>query len=414
MAYGDFTYNADHRWSFNNVLTDSLGSLTLGTSGGTAFVASPMTRDATHIGETNNRDGRYLHAGSTDINNAALEHFAIAGWFRVSQTQGPPCCIYAQGNKVNNQSIILWAGNAVQFQCVADTGNVLNTQIYSDINLTNNRAYHLAFKFSGTAGSNEFSAYIDGVKQTDSDPLDPSVDILEFPYVEVTGCKWGEAGSAGTDISVTTLTASVNGEYAEWWTWSESNANNLSDADIAEVFASGAIPDTTITSGSQSAMQSQLDAIASSSFNDRPLNILVEGVSGGGDLSLSADNVTFDTRASLNVRYEGSGTLFWTNDNGSNATKSSGNVNFLNPSLLTLTGLENPTEVRVYQQGVINEIAGEENVTTGTFAATVSFAAVDITLISLDYQIIRLKNIDTSTNTTINVQQFFDRQYENP
>ena len=55
MAYGDITLNADHQWTFNNVLTDNIGSLTLTNAGG-VFVTTPITRDSTHSYQTNGRD----------------------------------------------------------------------------------------------------------------------------------------------------------------------------------------------------------------------------------------------------------------------------------------------------------------------------------------------------------------------
>lgn len=81
---------------------------------------------------------------------------------------------------------------------------------------------------------------------------------------------------------------------------------------------------------------------------------------------------------------------------------------------LTLTGLQNNTEVRIYEQGTINEIAGSENVTGGTFTASISVSSVDIVVHALGYLNQRLVNIDTSSDRTIPIQQTIDRQYENP
>lgn len=84
---------------------------------------------------------------------------------------------------------------------------------------------------------------------------------------------------------------------------------------------------------------------------------------------------------------------------------------------LELTGLKNPTEVRVFDAGTTTAIAGTENVTSGTFSASIdatAYSNVDISIISLGYQNIRLLSIDVTSDISIPVQQAIDRQYANP
>ncbi len=85
---------------------------------------------------------------------------------------------------------------------------------------------------------------------------------------------------------------------------------------------------------------------------------------------------------------------------------------------LTLTGLKNPTEVRVFRGGTTDLLAGEENVTTGSFAWTFDpddASSVDIAVLSLGYQNLRLTGIALAlADVTIPVQQQLDRQYLNP
>lgn len=84
---------------------------------------------------------------------------------------------------------------------------------------------------------------------------------------------------------------------------------------------------------------------------------------------------------------------------------------------VTLTGLKNPSEVRVFNQGTTTERAGTgaENVTTGTHSFTLpAGTAVDISILSLGYQNMRILNFSTSTDTTIPISQVLDRQYLNP
>jgi hypothetical protein len=85
---------------------------------------------------------------------------------------------------------------------------------------------------------------------------------------------------------------------------------------------------------------------------------------------------------------------------------------------LSVTGLTSPSEVRVYEAGTTTLLAGEESITDGTFSWTYDpddASAVDISVLSLGYQNIRLLNqtLPSTADLTIPVQQQFDRQYEN-
>jgi hypothetical protein len=91
-----------------------------------------------------------------------------------------------------------------------------------------------------------------------------------------------------------------------------------------------------------------------------------------------------------------------------------GQTNILVSSLLILTNLQNPTEVRVFEAGTTNEVAGQENVTTGTFSTVIQVNAVDISVLSLGYLNIKLKNVVTTSDRSIPIAQTADRQYENP
>jgi hypothetical protein len=84
---------------------------------------------------------------------------------------------------------------------------------------------------------------------------------------------------------------------------------------------------------------------------------------------------------------------------------------------LTLTGLKNPTEVRIFTAGTTTELTGQENVTSGTFTWNFDpdlVTSVDISILALGYQNTRLLNIATTGNVNIPVQQQIDRQYYNP
>jgi hypothetical protein len=82
---------------------------------------------------------------------------------------------------------------------------------------------------------------------------------------------------------------------------------------------------------------------------------------------------------------------------------------------ITLTGLKNPTEVRVFNTGTTTEIAGQENITIGDFSFSVGASvALDISILSLGFQNLRILNFSSAVDTSIPIQQQVDRQYENP
>jgi hypothetical protein len=415
MAYGDNTLNADHRWSFQNTLNDQIGSLNF-VNTGTLFSTSPITRDGTHALQTNGRDDLITVAPTTDTGTAGLDRYAFQGFFMVDEIQGPPCMIYKQGGNTSGFTIFLWGGNNIMLQ-VKDTGANDNVQIFSNIALTTDRVYHLFVRYSGSGFSDEIEFRIDGIKQTASrNGVTPGTTSMT---AHTGNHVIGENGSAGTEVNVGDETvivkAPINGFWSEWWTWFGADAESLSDDEISDdLFGAGALPGVTISSDTEANMQIALDAISSTERPDEPLCILIEAVTGDGDISLNADDITFNDRSSIHVRYEGTGTLTWTNENGSNAERSSGNVTILNPSQLTLTNLDNPTEVRVYNAGTQTEVAGQEDVVSGSFSATVSVSSVDIRILSLSKEILKLSSIDMSSDITIDVQQFDDRQYLNP
>lgn len=113
----------------------------------------------------------------------------------------------------------------------------------------------------------------------------------------------------------------------------------------------------------------------------------------------------------INVTSGGSGAAQLTVRNGAGAsTTINANVQ------ITLTGLQNPSEVRVFLAGTTTEVSGtgNESVTTGSHAFSVSSGtSVDITILSLGYQNTRIKAFSTTADTSVPVSQVLDRQYQN-
>ena len=85
---------------------------------------------------------------------------------------------------------------------------------------------------------------------------------------------------------------------------------------------------------------------------------------------------------------------------------------------VTLTGLigSPPTEVRVYDTGTTTELTGQENVTTGTFDINLDASDyIDIRIHNVEYEYLSYINFDMpATDSSIPIQQRFDRNYLNP
>lgn len=84
---------------------------------------------------------------------------------------------------------------------------------------------------------------------------------------------------------------------------------------------------------------------------------------------------------------------------------------------LEFTGLIDNTEVRIYEAGTTTLLGGVENSSGGTFSYVYDYSPgeyVDIMLVSLGYEIIRLENVELTANgSSIPIQQRVDRNYSN-
>jgi len=79
---------------------------------------------------------------------------------------------------------------------------------------------------------------------------------------------------------------------------------------------------------------------------------------------------------------------------------------------LSITDLVTDSEVRVYESGTLTEVSGVENSGT-SFTTSVNVSPVDIVVHHVEYEHLRLSNVDTSSDTSIPIQQRFDRGYNN-
>ena len=406
---------------FNNSYADEQGFFPANgqtSSGSFGFVTTPITRNNTHSW-TINDDLSRIEMADTAFTNVTVTHTRreIGGWIRLDRVHQPPSGIWEEGGGVNNLYIVVGFGNRLLVN-VADSSNGFKAQAFSDFKLAVNRDYHVLMRMEGTGGINGIECYIDGVLQSSAavgTPLGSAIMAThsgDFCY----GRPDSNLDTGGTDIQYPGATGTL---YSDWVTYSEygGGAPMLGTERRFNLFEMGARASVTISAGTQSAMQTQLDALANTVQPDKPLCILVETPTSGSDLTLEANNVTFDPRASIHVQWSSPGTLTWKNLNGSNASISSasnnGTINIETPSVLSLTGIQAGTEVRIYSAGTTTELAGQEVVNSGAFSASIEVNSVDVRLLSLNFQNLVIRAIDTTSDTSIPVQQLVDRQYRN-
>jgi len=394
-----------HHFKFDGNATDEIAALTT-TETSIGWLNPNICQDATKCMTTNDVGDSLELGGSSNI-NSEVYRLLISGWFRVSSIQQPPTRIYGDGGTSATVSIHLGFGNQVLYE--VDT-NDFTLQIYGDTPLVENRSYHLALRFESSAYGNIFQGYLDGVNQTTTANNVPNSNLT----ARSNATFGGKSGLAlgGTALKIVSV---VNGYYNHWAYWGGASAVAVSDSEIrTELFEKGALPDITITSDTQANIQTALDTYSGTTRGNHPLCFMIEEVTGGGDLYLDANNITFDKLASLHIRYLGSGTLFITNKGGSDVSLVTPNVEVINLRSLTLTNLRNPTEVRVFEQGTTNEIIGQEDIINGTFTGTVPTGTVDIRIVSLDYKIFTFYGVQIVDDMVIDVEQFFDYNYLNP
>jgi len=119
----------------------------------------------------------------------------------------------------------------------------------------------------------------------------------------------------------------------------------------------------------------------------------------------------------VDIVYTGTGTVNFTNTGTTNVDSfictSGGTVNIINNFNVTFSGAENNTEIRIFDAGTITEVDGIEN-TSGDFVASLVAGTYDVRIVSIDFKIREIKNLEVSQDFTFQVDQFTDRVYENP
>lgn len=405
----------DHWWRLDNDgFADQVGArpitnVVVGDGG--SFEAVSITDGNTHSWLVDNGAEREC-ADSSLINLAAIEARTMGGWIQVNGTATGLSCIYKEGGSVNNILFMLGMGNVLIAQ-LGDTGDD-NVQVYSDFKLEPGRPYHIMFRFDYNATPKEFTMFIDGVEQGSSfgNPLlalhldSHSGDII-----------WGGLDTSvevfGTDVTFVNQESTY---YSQWYSWTRA-LDKVTELD-AVAFKRGAPPFLTIAKDTTANMLAEIATIYNTVRGSYPLAIRIPDPTDSSNLAIDADNIVFDEKSTIFVEWRGGGELTWKNLNGSNLTlektfiSNGGTVTIINPATLTLTGIENPSEVRIYEAGTETELAGQEDVISGTFSASIEAPSVDISVHALGFLNIRLKNIGIAGDASIPIQQRVDRQYE--
>lgn len=404
----------DHLWILDSTYTDEIAALNWSVrSGSPTFTANPLTRGRTNAWTVSAQGQEAGPNNSTNINDGAIATRTMGGFIRFTQIQDSFVMFYEEGGGINNIAFFMGIGGILIAQ-LADTGDD-NVHAYSDFPLQPNRTYHIAFRFDytqGSPGDRRFELFVDGVLQSSTfgNNLTSSGNHLDSHTGDI---AFGDSGDSlevfGTDIN---FPVAVTCYYQDWATWTD----YLTETQIRdEIFVLGVVPDNTISSGTESAMQTAIDVFADTFRGNSACNFEIESCT-DGDFELNLDNITFDDFASIHVLYQGQDTLTLVNLNGSNVSKietpNGGNVVIVTPAQVTVSGLETGSEVRIYEAGTTNEIGGIESSGT-SFSLSVQTASVDISVLSLAFQNIRIKAVASSSDVIVPVVQRVDRQYEN-
>lgn len=221
--------------------------------------------------------------------------------------------------------------------------------------------------------------------------------IANTGVVTGAGCDFG-----GTSFLESTVAAGVG---ALLW-----NVNNNPDTELdGTTFSIGGNAHHAIEFGTSSSTTIDLNNITFTGFD-------------------TTDGNTSATDAVLYFRDRGSDTSWTVNVSGVTGTisyrkeRAGDTVTVVNAVTVTLTGLQDNTEVRVMEAGSNTvELAGTENATDGTsgdrsFSFSLTAATVvDIYIVNVTYENVEIEDYTVpSSAASLPIQQRFDRSYFNP
>jgi hypothetical protein len=155
-------------------------------------------------------------------------------------------------------------------------------------------------------------------------------------------------------------------------------------------------------------------SVKNSSFSNNSRAIQINTTGDKDFVGIEFSDNTFDINntsgSSVVVNVSGGGTA-------SGVTSTGSAVSIQSAATLTLTGIQDNSEVRIYAAGTQTELYGIENKSSGVDPAYsyTTPQAVDIVVHNLDYQYWRLANYSlSSSDASLPVSQVTDRNYLNP
>jgi hypothetical protein len=297
----------DHWWKLQNNYNDDGDSMdnrpmTQNVVGTHEFDTSPvLVRGNTYALRFDSVTDSRRISDVDDMNMSALAARSFGCWVSFGSIQKAISTFYNEGGGVNNLAFSVGVGNRILAQ-LADTGDD-NVHVYGDIPLNTDRPYFILFTFDYN-DDNEFKFYIDGIKQSNDNgnPLTSTGNHLDSHSGDVVfGKPETNLEVFGTDVSY-----DGNGDMhsAHWFSFTR----QLSETEITELFAKGATPKYTIDQDTQSNMQSDIDLLADTEVADYPIGIQFKACT-DGDFEIEFDNITFDSRCTIEISYFGTSTL---------------------------------------------------------------------------------------------------------
>ena len=331
----------DHWWKLQNSYDDSGNSsdnrpMTASVVGTHEFDTSPvLVRGETYALRFDSITDSRRIADVNDMNLSALTARSFGCWVSFGDIQKAVSTFYNEGGSVNNLCFSVGVGNKILAQ-LADTGDD-NVHVYGDQPVNTDRPYFIVMAFD-YGGDDEFKFWIDNVKQGQSNgnPLTSSGNHFDSHSGDVV------FGKPETSLEVfgTDITYDGNGDMhsSHWFSFTR----ELTQTEIDEVFEKGAPPKHAIASGTESAMQTSVDALADTEVADYPIGIQF-AASTDGDFEIEFDNITFDPRCTIEVSYLGTSTLTIVKTNGTEidtdkiSTPYSGTVTIVEAVPVTIT-----------------------------------------------------------------------------
>ncbi len=327
LGYGAYSASlptdADLYWTMNNEYTDSgqrndnkpFNAIQRGTY---SFAAVPIVRSGTHSFYISAASGGSEPANS-DYTNITNTHTYrnIGGWVRIEAYQKTPAVIYEEGGGVNNIYALMMPNGKLVIN-VADSAGSPNFkhEAYAGFKMITGRPYHIMID---AQFGDHFDLWIDGVKQTveKGGTLGTDTTMSTHSGDWSFGDPGGTLDTGGVDISYDGCAPMY---MAHWGTWSGVGGGApLTEAEIRDkCFRDGALQEHTISSGTQSAMQTAMEAYDNQTHKDWPLTYVVNTKTGGGDLELTITDQVWPDECKFHIRWHSGDKLTIRNSGTSN------------------------------------------------------------------------------------------------